>query len=684
MKIQICCSYEYETSSDSAIAGSIPRKTLMTEDGNESVEDSTEHASFPDPDPATRPTPSTAASHVTACLGYADDNSGTRSFMDIIGGGQHPFSDSKSDSTSDAASRYKVLVRQLPPKDCVDRLVRFFFAEISWQYDVVDETTFRQQVLAWGRVTYAAHSQPRELDPEVRYFPALLFQVLAQAVLFQPRGDGSFLEDLRPSPDTDLIDLATEFSDAGHQILLVLGPTEPALVRVQAGLQRAIFLKTTASVVEAWHVLGHTIRDAQELGLHRLYSSSVQDVQSEQEQASFVVSGRRTWLVLHLWDAHMGVVLGRPMVTKLDPCNIPSPRRTCKSGTDSAGIAQQVIPFDMILCGYHAAYKYLQDIHKLDPWEPEAFAMVDLISATILAGIDQVPEWARSSNPVHDDQCPWLPVARETLVTEINFTLLALHRPFIFLRAGNRIEALKAALQVLQSQSRLFRMSDPRRFPTFNLVFATFDATVIVAAIYSLFPRDCPEYLQESLQCVQWALERLHAMKAQNSLAASAYTAIHGIYQKFLASISVPYISPISPPTTTTQRSYDTEGQTFSDQMGFANPQLELASDIPHDLANTPPNLPRAEINLEGTTDMPSIHHKPVVEITGVAHGAAHDSLIPDYENIMPPLPLHDLISGNSTTNMPSIYDQNFTVGDTEEAHAARYDFWQVLDACGK
>lgn len=604
--------------------------------------------------------------------------------MDIIGGGQHSFNVPKSHSTSDVASRYKVLVRQLPPKDCIDRLVRFFFAEIAWQYDVVDETTFRQQVLVWERVPYAAHSQPRELDPEVRHFPALLFQVLAQAVLFQPRRDSSFLEDLRPSPGTDLIDLAAEFSDAGHQILSVFGPTEPALVRVQAGLQRAIFLKTTASVVEAWHVLGCTIREAQELGLHRLYSSSVQDFQPQWGQASSVAMGRRMWLVLHLWDAHMGVVLGRPMVTKLDSCNIPYPRRTRNSGTDSAGIAQQVNPFDMILCGYHAAFKYLQDIHRLDPWEPDSFAMVDSISTAILAGICQVPEWARSSDPVHDNRCPWLPAARELLVSEINVTLLALHRPFIFLRARNRIEALNAALQVLQSQGRLFRMSDPRKFTAFNLIFATFDATVIVAAIYILFPGENPEYLQQSRQCVQWAVERLHAMKAQNPLAASAYTAVHGVYQKFLASIPVPYISPILPSTMTMQSSRGTGGQTFSDQMGFADSPLELASDIPQDLANTLSNLPRYETNPQGSTDVLSIHREAVLDNTSVAHGAAYGSLDPDYENIMPPLPLHDLIFGSSTTNVPSVHHPNFTSEDTGEAHAARYDFWQVLDSFSK
>lgn len=606
--------------------------------------------------------------------------------MGIIVGGQHPPRGSKSDSTNDVASRYKVLVRQLPPKDCIERLVCFFFAEIAWQYDVLQESTFRQQALVWDHVTYAARSQPRELDPELRYFPALLFQVMAQAVLFQPRGEISFLDDLRPSPDTDLIDLAAEFSDAGYQILSVLGPTEPALVRVQAGLQRTIFLKTTASVVEAWHVLGSTIRDAQELGLHRLYSSSVLDVQPQSEQASSMTMGRRMWLVLHLWDAHMGVVLGRPMVTKLDSRTIPYPQRTYDSGTDSAGVAQRVTPFDMILCGYHAAYKYLQDIPSLDPWEPDSFAMVDSMSTAILAGMRQVPEWARFSHPILDDRCPWLPAARETLVTEMNFTLLALHRPFIFLRARNRSEALEAALQILQSQSRLFGMSDPRKFPAFNLVFATFDATVIVAALYILFPRENPEYLQASRRCVQWALERLQAMKAQSSLAASAYTAVNGIYQKFLASIPDPVVSPILDQTITTQRSQVMERQTFPDQLGFTDSHFEMAPDIPQDLANILSDLPHHEnpIHLEGSAHLPSMHHEAAVEITGPTHGAAHDSRVLDYESIIPPLPLHDLISGNIMTNTTSMYPQHFATGDTQEARAAGHDFWQVLDTFGR
>ncbi|KAM0715597.1 hypothetical protein Q7P37_009095 [Cladosporium fusiforme] len=675
----IRCSYE--TSTDSTIAGGVSGDILVSGNDEDPVADSTEHQYLLDADPKILHSPTTAGSQATASLGYADDKSGTRSIMDVLGGGHLQHGAPQPKSISDVASRYKVLVRQLPPKDCIDQLVRVYFAEVSWQYDVVDETIFREQLLAWELTTYAARSQPQRLDPTVRYFPSLLFQVLAQALLTKPRGIDSFLKVLCPAPDMNLSDLAAEFSDAGRQILSLLGPTEPALVKVQAGLQRATFLKSTGSVVEAWHVLGSAIRDAQELGIHRLHSSLGQGIQSNREQARFVETGRRMWLVLHLWDAHMGVVLGRPMVTRLDPNTVPFPHGTCSNDTDSAGLAQQAVPFDVILCGYHTAYKHLQDIDKLEPWKPDVFATVDHINATILAGIGQMPVWARFSSPVHDEQSAWLPAARETLVTEINFTLLALHRPFIFVRARSRIEALKAALEVLQSQSRLLRASDFPRPPAFSFVFATFDATVIVMAIYIIFPNENPEYLQRSLQCVLWALEKLHAMKAQSTLAASAHSAVHEVYEKLMTSISNAYIPHTLSPNTETRYSHGTAGQSGPGQMDTAAFQLRLASDHPQELANM---LPQHEMLPQDSTKVPMNHHDTATDSTAGAHTVAHDVSFPDYGNILPPLPLHDLIWGHSTTKVPSMYHQDGTTDDTGEGDAATHDFWQVLDSLGK
>lgn len=603
-------------------------------------------------EPTTLQTVTTDESHVPASLGYAQDNTGTRAIMNILGG--RPTDDAPATrAASDVATQYKALLRLLPANNHVDNLVRFFFAEISWQYDVVNEDMFREQLSDWRRVSYASRSNPQGLDPMLRYFPALLFQVLAQSVLLQPPESYPSLEDLKPAPDMELLDLAKEFSDAGHQILSILGSTEPALVKIQAGLQRATFLKSTGSVIEAWHVLGSAIRDAQELGLHRLYDASNLEVWTNVEQSRSVAAGRKIWLVLHLWDAHMGVVLGRPMITQLNPDTIPFPCHGARGGDGHSGDSvQQVTPFDVILCGYHVAYKHLQDIHKLEPLNPDALKVVDRINAAILEGIAYMPAWARSSSPLHDYHSPWLPAARETLVTEIHFTLLALHRPFIFARSQNRIEALKAALQVLQSQSRLFCVGDPRKFPAFNLVFATFDATVIVAAIHILFPRENQELLQSSVQCVEWAVERLRAMKAQSALAASAYTAIHELYHKLLNSFSGTEVVNMSLQNTRSEGPLHTTEQISLNGTDCADSQEGAASNFPQDLEHMLFDSPLYNMSLQDLTNMPSIYSFGTAATnTHGAQAATHTSLDADLERMLPPLPLHDLIAQNPTTD---------------------------------
>lgn len=394
---------------------------------------------------------------------------------------------------------------------------------------------FSRQLCAWEQVPYAARNQPYSLDPTVRCFPALLFQVLAQALLFQPMPHDSGLNDLKHAPDMDLVDLATEFSDAGHQIASMFGIRETALTKVQARLQEACFQKTTGLVREAWHTLGGAIRDAQELGLHRLGTAEAPSPLGP-EQAQQDRMGRKVWIVLHLWDAHMAVVLGRPMATEMDPGTVPFPGHEAR---DKVALGNgQPTPFDVILCGYHTAYKYLQDIHRLEPAKQNSYERVGSIHSAITSNMTHVPGWARSESPLAETDPPWLPVARETLISEAHFTLLALHRPFMFSHPGSRVEALKAALQILQSQSRLFSNTAPRSYMAFNLVFATFDAVVVVAATYIIFPSENLDYLQASLRGVRWALERLGTMKTQNRMAGSAYDVVKVLESKLWDRVS--------------------------------------------------------------------------------------------------------------------------------------------------
>ena len=93
--------------------------------------------------------------------------------------------------------------------------------------------------------------------------------------------------------------------------------------------------------------------------------------------------------MLHLWDAHMAVVLGRPMVTNLNPSHIPLPG----SWNDSPIEQELPRPRDVILCDFHTAYKYLQDIHKLEK-NVNGVLLVEEFHESIPANIANLSAWA--------------------------------------------------------------------------------------------------------------------------------------------------------------------------------------------------------------------------------------------------------------------------------------------------
>ncbi|OAA35585.1 transcription factor Cys6 [Beauveria brongniartii RCEF 3172] len=479
---------------------------------------------------------------VSTNLGYSSRITGTPGLIRSIGVviDEYPDAGSSMWLNGDAALQYRNLLRQLPSKRHINMLVSFFYSQLSWQYEIVDDALFRQYLHSWDQVPYTARNQPVHLPASLRHFPALLFQLLALALLFQPMQYDESLRDLCHAPGMDLADVASELSDAGWQISALFASSEVTMPKVQAGLLRACFLKTTGSVARAWHTLGQTIRHAQELGLHRLTESDEFCVdQSQVQQAQEARVGRKLWLVLHLWDGHMAVVLDRPMATRLNPESAPcadvGPNRLL--GSDDLA---HVTPFNMILCGYHAAYKFLQEIHNLSSATSDAGGRADEIHSAIMLNVDLIPEWAQLKPQNFDGDFPWLRAARETLYAEIHFTLLALHRPFIFQRSHSRAQAFTAATRILESQRRLLGFIEPTHYPSFNLVFATFDAAVIVAATHILFPNESRGQIQQSLGRLQWALNNFHAMRGRNRLAETAYSVTKAMCGKVINCTSVP------------------------------------------------------------------------------------------------------------------------------------------------
>ncbi|KAJ5293899.1 hypothetical protein PENANT_c009G01447 [Penicillium antarcticum] len=444
---------------------------------------------------------------------------------------------------NDADRKYKELVRQLPSQACIDILVQTFFSGINWQYDLLDEESFRERLEAWGKISYSdLQVSFGRLALETLVFPALLFQVLAHALLFHPPHD-EMINSLMTMAGMTFHDLGAEYSDTGAELLALLGKKNIQIAMVQAGLLRASFLKSSGKVVEAWHTLGTTIRDAQEIGLHTGRNVSEQSsVEPKHERHNVSLVGHRIWVVLHIWDVHMAVVLGRPIATDLQidrfshTIEDDERRRDLFSHWQSENCLPR--PFDIILAGYNVAYRYFKDIHQMEQngANPQDYPTVERIHAAIMNNIHFLPSWCRLENPdtkfdrLHG--CQWLPVAREGLFSLIHLVLLALHRPFIFSVANSRTEAVKAGISILHAQERLFQQSEPHQRKVFNPVYASFDAIVLLAALCLVFPNEDHERRTECINVVERGIQRLDIIGQSNSMAKSAHGVVCSLYHR--------------------------------------------------------------------------------------------------------------------------------------------------------
>lgn len=70
------------------------------------------------------------------------------------------------------------------------------------------------------------------------------------------------------------------------------------------------------------------------------------------------------------------------------------------------------------------------------------------------------------------------------------------------------------------------------------LFFGSFDAIVLIASVYILFPHEHAEYTGSILQHFQWTIERFSAMQDRNPLAKSAQGVLRAIVARFKKAIS--------------------------------------------------------------------------------------------------------------------------------------------------
>lgn len=149
-----------------------------------------------------------------------------------------------------------LLISRLPPKHITDALIAAFFMDVNWHYFIVEEFYFNDLSSHW----YSSGTRPLTylssdgFSQELRYFPALLFQVVALSLQFLPPGAAAW------NFFGGETNVSQKYSDMGVELLELLGAQGTALTAVQASLLRASWLKNLGRGIDAWRSLGNAVR----------------------------------------------------------------------------------------------------------------------------------------------------------------------------------------------------------------------------------------------------------------------------------------------------------------------------------------------------------------------------------------------------------------------------------------
>ncbi|KAI5923775.1 Orotidine 5'-phosphate decarboxylase [Camillea tinctor] len=630
-----------------------------------------------------------------ADFGYSHNSVSTLGMLRKIEGTGEPLAGMPTDATGDDSysmrERYKALIRQLPPQTYVEKLADIYFHDINWQYFGIDEPMLRRLMDQWYNLPFniISSSGPLALDPMLRAFPALLFQMLASALLYLPKESGEAFESLKYTSNMTLDDLAFDYSESGVSILSLLGKRQMSIITVLAGWVRAAFLKYTGMVTEAWHQVGTCIRDAQEIGLHRDQMDpqpAPDDTTEEALEKMWMGQARRTiWMILLGWDLHTGAVLGRPisvdyrLMNRSTPIDATIPRNPKRVPLVPRSEDDPPTPLTRSLWAWEIMkpLREVLDLEKEGPF-PRDWSRVEKIHQDILETQSRTPPPFRLENPDtrfdHLPECWWLPYVRPNLPQLTAFNLMALHRPYVFTRESSRHEALKASLDMLEAQRQYFAVLKPAQHRTFALFFGTFDAIVMIASIYILFPKEHPELLSKTRQHFQWAVERFEKIAERNRLAHAALGVLHAIWIRFKKAVGYGFLDCLTGsnavgcgnagkrPSNGTNTTADLEANEHNTAAGFAahHPSISSASGSNTTIPTTTATSTTMAATEQGNTPLSSGSRSGSATDTGLTplsggadqhhhnnmFASGHEWSLPndfDFGSIMPMYPMGDV-----------------------------------------
>ncbi|KAF1960472.1 hypothetical protein CC80DRAFT_489604 [Byssothecium circinans] len=428
---------------------------------------------------------------------------------------------SKSPS-EEAADDVENALHVVPPRSITDAFVNHFLTVVNYRYNAIYGPTFTEKYVQW----WSDRANSRRLSPE---FTCLLLRVLSYSVQYLSPSLRKMIEfELACSSQ----DLSERFSAAAEKLSKAFPPSSTSIERVQEQFLKGAWLKSESRMVESWHVLGHTIREAQELGIDKETGS--EDISEFDKEIR-----RRLWALLFIWDWQMSAWLGRPHLIDQKDLSFVFPNlRLDASATES----NQLSPFAHVALQARLA-------RRIAPIMVDVQVHSDCSTDQVSAILDEVHRFVDDLPPVFgltdtdyslDEAHPYYVFQRLQLHVVIYMTMLDFLKPFLARDprdpqapsdAEFREKGVELGLKLLVVARQMFDHEFPINAKFHLVVFCIFDtATILCSAIIHDVEVVLP-HREKVMDAVESALDMLHQLSLTTKIGASSYRFLFKLVQ---------------------------------------------------------------------------------------------------------------------------------------------------------
>ncbi|KZM25240.1 DNA binding [Ascochyta rabiei] len=417
------------------------------------------------------------------------------------------------------------VLHAIPPRSITDAFVNHFLGVVNYRYSTIYAPTFTDQYVQW----WADRGAGKRLSPE---FTCLLLRVCAYSVQYLTPSLRKMIEfELA----CNLQQLTDRFSNAAEHLSRSFEASNTCIERVQEQFLKGAWLKSESKIVESWHALGCTIREAQELGIDR-------DANIEGLSEFDIEIRRRIWALLYIWDWQMGAWLGRPNLIDQKNLNFKLPNLRLDQSSSEPNLLSPFAHMALQASLGRRLNTIMGDAQSVDALSANEILTIE---AELDKFIDELPPIFRLTDPDTslDAEYPYFVFQRHQLHTVVYMTKLDFLKPFLTRARDDkktdrddefRRMGIDLALDLLKVARRMFDHEFPINAKFHVVVFSIFDTSTILCSAIIHDYEHCLPRRDEVTNAIDGSLDMLQQLSLTTKIGATSYAFLYKLVQSHL------------------------------------------------------------------------------------------------------------------------------------------------------